>query len=333
MFVAERRGNTLFGTSATAMGGRMSSAAFDRQTLVKVAVIAAIVAVDTAWVMASDFRFHVASAGKVVAVVAALALVAWFYRTRRPVRVFEILCTETAILLAFSASGVVLSYLVTSLNFPLIDGHLVAFDALIGFDWTDYVAFVNQHPVLGMLSSAVYVTTLSQVALAIIVISLAGKPQRAQQFVSAVIVSALVCIAISGVLPSAGALATFRPDVDFVQANAPLVDLAYKQTFFDLRSGAERFISLDGARGLIAFPSYHCALSVLIVMAFRGLGYWFWPVFVLNAAIVLSTPVDGGHHLSDAIGGCLVAVFAWIAVARCYRSNRAADAPALQPAE
>jgi len=34
-------------------------------------------------------------------------------------------------------------------------------------------------------------------------------------------------------------------------------------------------------------------------------------VLALNVAVILSTPVDGGHHLADALAGILVAVFAW----------------------
>ena len=136
-----------------------------------------------------------------------------------------------------------------------------------------------------------------------------------RHFVSAVMLGALICIVVSAILPSAGALGTLRPPADFLAMNQPIVDLDYKQVFFDLRSGAERFISLDALHGLIAFPSYHCTLSALIVIAFIGSGFWFWPVLVLNLAVILSTPVDGGHHLSDAIGGVLVALASWALVA------------------
>jgi membrane-associated phospholipid phosphatase len=305
----------------------------DRQTVLKMLVVAAIIVVDSIWILASDFSFDVASAGKAAAIVGFLVVVAWFYRARRPVQKFEVLCTETALLLAFSTSAAVLSYLMTSINLPLIDHRLLAVDAAFGFDWLAYVGFVNERPWLGMLSTAAYVTTLAQVALTVVLLGTIGKVEGARHFVSAVMAGALLCIFVSAVLPAAGALGTLRPPAEFTAASQPLVDLSYKRTFFDLRSGADRLISLDSLRGLIAFPSYHCTLSALIVVAFFGLGRWFWPVLALNLAVILSTPVDGGHHLTDALAGVLVAFISWKLAGLASRTADRAPDLVLQAAE
>ena len=297
------------------------AATADRQTAVKVLIIAGIVAVNSVWIAISDFGFDTASGVKAFATAAVLAAVAWFYRVRRPIEKFETLCTETALLLAFSASAATFSYLMTSINLPLVDKQLLSVDAALGFDWIGYVGFVNARPWLGTIFSAVYVTTLAQVALTVLILGMTGNLERMRHFVSAVMLGALICIVVSAILPSAGALGTLRPPADFLAMNQPIVDLDYKQVFFDLRSGAERFISLDALHGLIAFPSYHCTLSALIVIAFIGSGFWFSPVLVLNLAVILSTPVDGGHHLSDAIGGVLVALASWALVALVSRQS------------
>ena len=304
------------GTAFSSLG-----CAADRQTIAKLLVVAAIIAVDWLWIAASDFRFDVTSIGKPAAIVVFLMMTAWFYRVRRPIRKFEILCTETALLLAFSAAAAVLSYLMASLDMPLIDTHLLAVDAALGFDWIAYVDFVNERPWLGAVSSIVYVTTLAQVALVVVLLGVLGDVDRGRRFVTAVMLGALLCIFISAVLPSAGALATLRPSAEFTAANQPVVDLDYKQTFFDLRSGAERFISLESLRGLIAFPSYHCTLSALIVIAFHGMGRWFWPVLLLNTVVILATPIDGGHHLADSLGGVVVALLAWWIATTFSRRN------------
>lgn len=57
-------------------------------------------------------RFDPVSAVKVVAVVSGLASISWFYAVMRPVERFQVLCAETAVLLAFSAAAAVLSVLV-----------------------------------------------------------------------------------------------------------------------------------------------------------------------------------------------------------------------------
>jgi membrane-associated phospholipid phosphatase len=90
--------------------------------------------------------------------------------------------------------------------------------------------------------------------------------------------------------------------------NQPVVDLAYKQAFFDMRLGTLRHLSLNDLKGLVAFPSYHVGLSVILMVAFRGVKGWFWPIMVLNTLVIMSTPIDGGHHLSDGLGGALLAL-------------------------
>ncbi len=291
----------------------------DVQTFCKVAIIIGILAIDVTWIALTDFRFEGQSVLKVIAASAFCGLVAYTYRTWRPMRAFELVCTETAVLLAFTAAAAPLSYLVTSLARPLIDAELIGFDAALGFDWSAYVGYFSERPLLGMICSVIYLTTLAQVALAVIVLGLMGKTERTQQFVSAVMLGALVCIVVSGILPSAGALATTRPPDSFWGSHHPVVDLAYKQTFFDLRSGAERFISLDKMKGMIAFPSYHGTLSALLILAFFRVGHWFWPVLVLNALILMATPVEGGHHLVDVIGGIAVAGGSWYFAGLFYR--------------
>ena len=52
----------------------------------------------------------------------------------------------------------------------------------------------------------------------------------------------------------------------------------------------------------------HPLLSVILMVAFRGVKRWFWPIVVLNTLVIMSTPIDGGHHLSDGLGGAVLAL-------------------------
>jgi PAP2 superfamily len=305
----------------------------DRQTLTKWLIVLAIVIVDAVWILLSDFTFATGSALKVVAIVSLLLTVGWFYRVKRPMQNFEVMCAETALLLAFSTAGAVLSYLVTSFNLPLIDPYLVKSDALFGFDWLSYAGYVHQRPWLSLTSTIVYVTTISQVALCVIALGLSGRVSRGRQLGAAVIFSGLICVLTAGVLPSAGALGYLRPGADFFAGSAPIVDLEYKQVFFDLRSGAERFISLDNLHGLVAFPSYHGTLSALVVISLWAFRFWRWPALALNFCVILATPVDGGHHMTDALAGVAVALIAWQLAAAFMRRVPPTPlaAPVLEP--
>lgn len=274
----------------------------------KLAATIFLVALDTIWVLARGFSFDVTSLGECALVTAVLAGIGFVYTRLRADKKLAVMGIETAFLMVYSAAGAIFSYLVTSLNFPLIDTALVKADTFLGFDWHNYVAFVNARPWLGNLSSFVYQTTLAQIALSVVVLSLTGRIDRTRELTAIVMVSSFLCVTVSGILPSAGALAYFHPDASFYMQNHPVVDLAYKQEFFDIRSGALMRLSLAGLHGLVAFPSYHVALSVILMIAFRGMRKWFWPIVVLNTLVILSTPVDGGHHLSDGLGGIALAL-------------------------
>ena len=283
----------------------------DRQSATKWLVVCVIVLLDIAWILVSDFSFNVQSAVKVVGVVTLLLAIGWFYRVKRPMENFEVMCTETALLLAFSTAGAVLSYLVTSLNFPLIDPWLLKSDAAMGFDWLKYAGLVYSTPWLATSASVVYITTISQIALCVVVIGLSGDIIRSRRLGAAVIFSGLICIGTSGILPSAGAMGFLRPSHEFIAMGSPIVDLNYKQVFFDLRSGAERLISLDALYGLIAFPSYHGTLSALVVISLWSVRYLRFIALPFNVLVLAATPAEGGHHLTDTLAGVAVALLAW----------------------
>lgn len=285
---------------------------YRRHWPLKTAFVVAIIMMNAVWIALTDFTFDLPSAGGVILLSGFLGAIAFVYIRWRPAPRLEIMCVETIFLLLFSAAAAVSSYLFTSIGLPLIDAQLMAFDRAIGFDWLAYSAFFNERPILGFMSSSLYMTTLAQVALLVVVLGLTAPLASAGRFVSAVMISAAMCIVISALLPAAGALATIQPPDTFFGPHKPIVDLDYKQAFFDLRNGALTEISLEAPKGLIAFPSYHATLSFLIILACWPIRFLRWPLLMINVLIVFTTPIDGGHHLVDAFGGGVVALIAWL---------------------
>ena len=297
----------------------------------KAAIVALLAIVDASWIVFGGYTFDIRSLGLCLSMTALMASVGYVYTKLRTDERLGVAATETAFLLIFSALACVLSYLVTGLGLPLIDNALAATDKSLGFNWLNYVAFADSHPWIGMLTTAVYRSTLYQIALTVVVLPLFGHADRAREMTLTVMMSALLCIVISGVLPAAGALAYFHPGAGLFLQHHPVVDLSYKQVFFDMRSGALRHLSLIDVHGLIAFPSYHVALSVILMVAFRGVKLWFWPIAVLNLLVILATPIEGGHHLSDALGGAALALFSATVVV-ALRKRFTVPAPQPEPA-
>jgi len=291
----------------------------------KLWLTAALIVIDAIWIAVAGYSFDMGSLAACIGFTALLASVGFVYTRMRPDERLAIMGAETAFLTIFSAAACVFSYLMTTTDGPLIDPALARFDADLGFNWYHYVAFANAHPVVGMLSSAVYQTTLMQIALCVVVLPMLGHLDRVREMVLLVMASSLLCIVISALLPSEGALAYFHPPASFYMQNHPVVDLAYKQQFFDIRDGALTHFGLTDLKGLVAFPSYHVALSAILMIAFRGIRRWFWPVVAFNTLVILSTPIDGGHHLSDGIGGFVLALVTAAIITRVRGRFRAAQ--------
>ncbi len=291
---------------------------FSPEDRVKAGIMAVVAAVEAMWVALAGYSFDMSSIIRLIVVVSFLLAVAEIYRRWRPIHKFVVMTRETAWLLAFSAAAALLSNLLVMFDFPQIDDQLVALDRAIGFDWQAYYSYVTSRFVLGIVFSALYFVALPLIAFAVITLSIMDWTDRASELVLAAMIGALIAIAISAILPSSGGLAYYRPD-ESALVHQPIVDLAYKQAFFDLRAGTVTLFSLDGIKGLIAFPSYHATLNVIVVLAFRGMPKFLWPLMALNIAMLATAPVEGGHHLADIIGGSLLAAVSTVIAAAWQR--------------
>lgn len=287
--------------------------ATDIQIFAKALVIAMLALVDTFWIMASDFTIRVESAITALVMIGLLLGLGQFYRHFRDPqdRKIGIVCEEIAALVAFSLAAAIFSYLVLSTGRPPIDSYLLAIDAALGFDWEGYVDYVIHHPVFGPLSMVAYMSSLAQVTVLVIWSSFTGRTALTQRFMASIMLGALSCIVISGLLPSAGAVGTIQPPDSFFVTRQPFVNVDYMETYFQLRDGGARVLDFATLKGMISFPSYHGTLSVLIMLAFLSARRFVVPAFILNALVLLATPVDGGHHMSDVLAGVSIAVFCW----------------------
>jgi len=74
-----------------------------------------------------------------------------------------------------------------------------------------------------------------------------------------------------------------------------------------VRDGTLRHLDLFTLAGIVTFPSFHAASVVLYVWALWPVR-WMRPIaLVANAAMLASTPIDGGHYFVDLIAGVAVA--------------------------
>jgi hypothetical protein len=72
----------------------------------------------------------------------------------------------------------------------------------------------------------------------------------------------------------------------------------------------------EGLVGIVTFPSFHAAAAVLYLWALWCV-WWMRPLALLaNGAMLLATPIGGGHYFVDVFAGMAVAVLAIAAALR-----------------
>jgi membrane-associated phospholipid phosphatase len=83
-----------------------------------------------------------------------------------------------------------------------------------------------------------------------------------------------------------------------------------------LRHHAVHEVAVTSLHGLVCAPSFHTVSAVLYIIAAWPIRKLRWPLLALNLAMLLATPVEGTHYLTDMIVGALVAIAASLAVHR-----------------
>jgi len=237
-----------------------------------------------------------------------LAVIAWaaasllaplaIGRYRRDPRIHTTL-RAAVLLIVFLAAGATLSYLVVSTNAALVDAPLAAWDRALGFDWLALQAWVQNHPSAQATLHGAYHSGMIQLLFAILFLGFSGRSERLEEFMRLFVVATLLTILVSGAFPAAGAWKHY--------ALAGPFDVSSLSHFELLRDGRMRDIPLHRMQGLISIPSLHAAMAVLLVHAMRGTRLL--PVFaVLNVAMLVSTPLDGGHYLVDVLAGAALVI-------------------------
>ncbi|MGU3536551.1 phosphatase PAP2 family protein [Methylobacterium sp. A54F] len=290
-------------------------------------LIAAVALMGAAGLALVGLSFDALSAVPVVLTCGLLAAGAAFYRRVRPDERIAASLAHAAQLLAFTAAAVPLSYAVARAGGPAWDARFLAWDRALGFDWQACLAAINAHPGLSAVASLAYGSVMVQILVALLGLCFTDRRAACRAFVLSIILAALASILISGLMPGM----TVFMHLDLPQAAFPNVPFIDDSHFLSVRDGSLRRLSLDGAQGIIAFPSFHAALAVTLAAALWQLPGLRWPGLVLNALVIAATPTHGGHYLVDVLAGTAVGLAA-VGLARLEGRVQPRPAPLLSPA-
>ena len=217
-----------------------------------------------------------------------------------------------AIFAGFTAVSSVFIFTLFPLANPLVDPALMRVDQALGYSWPGLIAWLADYPGPAQALGYVYHSSLLQILLTIVLLAALSREVALHRFLLVGMVTLIIAVAIWWVIPSIGPSAFH----DIPEAHRVATGLYYNSAYGDfLRLLAEvgpPVISPEVITGVVAFPSYHMVMALLVVWFTRGT-LAFLPAVLVNTAMVPATLSHGGHHLIDLIGG--LAVFAagvWI---------------------
>jgi membrane-associated phospholipid phosphatase len=291
------------------------------------ALVAAVAAVVLAAPLFSTFYLEWRTFAGPAAVSAFLCAGAWYYRRWRNEERLASGLECTAQLVAFTAVGAPLSYLAAAAGgaFPLQDAVFEAADRALGLDWRGMLGWMNEHTIGHTVFTLAYMSFTLQAAVTMLALAFFGWLVQLRIFMLALALSALVCIAISAILPAQGIWGFLNLSAADYPAIIPATRELHLPIFHGLRDGSFRALTGLTSEGIITFPSFHTALGVIFVVALWPIPVLRWFGIVINALMMVSIPIDGGHYFIDMVAGTVIALFC-VAAARAI-ATRAGHAP------
>ncbi|MEM7290312.1 MAG: phosphatase PAP2 family protein [Pseudomonadota bacterium] len=230
----------------------------------------------------------------------------------------------------FSACLSLFNYLLLPIVRPLIDIPISEIDAIFGFHWPDIMAIAAANPIPSQILKYVYLTTIPQFALLVVILGLSGRMRDLHVMITSVTITATLTICFWGLFPTLGAKSMYILPPEIWTAVNPVVNEEYALHLLHIGENGPGVISPQEIRGLIAFPSYHAVLAFTAIYAARNVAVLKQVFLILNLLILPGIFIHGGHHLMDLPAGFVMFAFGtWLATRAVERDYKRRDMPAL----
>lgn len=230
-------------------------------------------------------------------------MIGQYYRFRgRDERLGTVLIASGLYIL-FTIFASIFNYMFLPISFAPIDVMLMKIDGLMGYSWPAIVTLAASYPWAGTALYFVYLTTLPQLLVILIVLGFTGEQKRLHCFLVTGTIGALLSISFWVLFPTFGAK-TYHALPDWVTLAIPLaVSPAYGKELMRLGVEGSQYLSPSNILGLIGFPSFHIFMALMSVVFVPRQLFFIVTIGVLNTLMLPAVLVQGGHHLSDIFGG------------------------------
>jgi membrane-associated phospholipid phosphatase len=222
--------------------------------------------------------------------------------------------------IAICLLGAFASYPLAAETTGYSDAYLSRADRIFGFDWLAWYQCVAAHPALQVAGRAAYQSIYVTPAILLAYFAWTGRKPQARIFIASFWIAALLTLLLFLAVPAKGPLAVlWHGRIPYWPVSA----LYQAHLIPQLRTHALRLVDLQSVQGVVCAPSFHAAAAVLFIAAAWPVRILRWPLLAVNALMILATPVEGTHYLTDILVGMAVALVA-TAAARSLSSRMSA---------
>lgn len=194
--------------------------------------------------------------------------------------------------------------------FTPIDSVLVKWDQSLGFSTSALMQWTAMHPIIKRILEAAYEFLDIEMLLVPLILGLFKNRQTVNRFFVTLLVAFFIGTTIYYFFPTMSPVAMF---------NNPYF-LPGEHTTYQKYFQIHHYLAVtSGAGGMIAFPSFHVAWSIILSYALRNKKWIFIPISLINVIVILSTLFLGWHYLIDVFGGIGVATISILIMHLLYR--------------
>lgn len=213
----------------------------------------------------------------------------------------------SALWIAFAVTLVIYTYVVATLQMPLHDAEFARMDAALGFNWSaGFDLITTSRWLIRYILEHAYNSMMVQVFVSIAFFAMINRSDRNRELLWIGMVAVLISVSLSGPFPALG---------PYTKGGMP----AWSAALLTIRDGSLRTVTLDHLQGIVAFPSCHAVMAIVLVYVHRPPLRSFVPIAILNALMLVATPFAGHHYLVDMIAGGAVAVVSILIVSAAMR--------------
>ncbi|WP_242147617.1 phosphatase PAP2 family protein [Sphingomonas sp. BAUL-RG-20F-R05-02] len=229
-----------------------------------------------------------------------------------------------AVLTAIVLIGAVSTYPLAALSHGFSDAALQRADRMLGFNWVGLYETVAAHRSLQLLGTAAYRSIYLTPAVILAWFAWEGRSDEVYRFLATFWLAAFLTLALYPLMPAIGPLSyLWHGALPYL----PESEIWQQGLIPALRSGSDRVVDLGQLRGIVSAPSFHTASAFVYIAAGWQIVRLRWAVVAIDVAMLLSTPIEGTHYLSDMILGMLVALVAIAVVGFIAAERRRPAAP------